>query len=258
MQERERAGGPRETSTTWPACLLAPLLMALATGSKGLFMSAASANASDSALQAYLRSAALACHSSPWNLSSSPQHIHSVAIQAVGDHDGMIYASALDHMIPALSCVSRIYVGTTIPRGNDFYCADAERHFRGCCCQRLRQAARAFIARYGDVLPPSFAWYIAPEQFLNHLAEGCGRSRRAGSSGRPHTPLLRSPQPGALSTLGRSLWRPFGQEHASCSRPLRICAHGQWQGGCGGLPRSVIHCAPSRSRATDHRYSHPG
>ena len=166
--------------------LLAPLLMALATGSKGLFMSAASANASDSALQAYLRSAALACHSSPWNLSSSPQHINSVAIQAVGDHDGIIYASALDHMIPALSCVSRIYVGTTIPRSNDFYCADVlNGTFVAAAVNASARAARAFIARYGDVLPPSFAWYIAPEQFLNHLAEGCAPKPQSGQQRPP-------------------------------------------------------------------------
>ena len=99
------------------------LVLSLCSASKGLFMSAASANASDSTLQAYLQTAALACRP-PWNISTSPQFLSSVAIQAVGDVRGSLYGAALDRMVPALACVPQLYVGTSIPRGDDFYCGD--------------------------------------------------------------------------------------------------------------------------------------
>jgi hypothetical protein len=155
------------------ALLSALFLAHLTTASKGLFMSAAAGNASDSALEAYLQSVKLACHATPWNLSSSPEHITSVAIQAVGDVHGKLYTSALDRLIPALGCVPRLYIGTSIPRGSDLYCADVVNNasFTQGAIEASAAAARAFVERYPAAQP--FDWYISPEQFLNHLAEGC-------------------------------------------------------------------------------------
>jgi hypothetical protein len=146
---------------------------ALSFASTGLFMSAASANASGTALEEYLRAAAFAC-TSPWNVSTSTQYVSSVAIQSVGDGEGggKLYGTALNRMIPALRCIPQMYVGTTIPRSRDFYCGDVlNSTFTARAIQSSAAAARAFVERYGATL--EFAWYIAPEQFLNHFAEGC-------------------------------------------------------------------------------------
>ena len=149
----------------------------LVSASKGLFMSAAAANASGPALEDYLRCAEMACAQAPWNLSTSPQHIISVAIQSVGDgggERGVLYVAALDRLLPALRCVPALYVGTTIPVGRDVYCGDVlNATFTAAAVETSAAAARAFVDRYGAMLPAGFAWYISPEQFLNHLAEGC-------------------------------------------------------------------------------------
>lgn len=197
------------------------LVLSLCSASKGLFMSAASANASDSTLQAYLQTAALACRP-PWNISTSPQFLSSVAIQAVGDVRGSLYGAALDRMVPALACVPQLYVGTSIPRGDDFYCGDVlNSSFTAHAVGASAKAARAFVARYAAALPSSFAWYISPEQFLNHLAEGCTpkqpqkQQRVTGSELaaawgeflRSWTQALSAVRPGA-----RILWSPAAPE----------------------------------------------
>ena len=163
---------PRHTRLCSWLWLCLALLAQPMTASKGLFMSAASANASDVTLQAYLQSAKLACHTTPWNLSTSPDHITSVAIQAVGDVHGELYAAALDRLIPALGCVPRLYIGTSIPRGNDVYCGDVVQNasFVQRAVEASAAAARAFVQRYPNA---TFDWYISPEQFLDHLGEGC-------------------------------------------------------------------------------------
>ena len=118
-------------------------------------MSAAAGNASDSALEAYLQSVKLACHATPWNLGSSPEHITSVAIQAVGDVHGKLYTSALDRLIPALGCVPRLYIGTSIPRSNDLYCGDVVNNasFTQGAIEASAAAARAFVERYPAAQP---------------------------------------------------------------------------------------------------------
>ena len=201
--------------------MLLQLVLSLSAASKGLFMSAAAANASDVALQEYLRAAALACGTSPYNLSTSPQHVGSVAVQAVADTDGALYAAALDRMMPALVRFPQLYVGTSIPRGADFYCADVlNASFVSEAVEASATAALAFVDRYAPLLPASFAWYISPEQFLNHLAEGCTPKlppRRAisaselaaawGSFLRAWTQALAAARPGT-----RILWSPAAPE----------------------------------------------
>jgi hypothetical protein len=141
-------------------------------------MSAATANASDSALDAYLQAATLACNTTPWNLSTAPEHIKSVAIQAVGNEHGDLYTSALDRLVPVLRCVPRLYIGTSIPSGNDVYCGDVVNNvsFTNRAIQASATAARAFVERYPTA--PPFDWYISPEQFLNTLGEGCSPKQR--------------------------------------------------------------------------------
>ena len=101
--------------------ILGSLLYNPTQASKGLFMSPASANASNNALNAYLQSAGFAC-SPPWNITTSPMHITSVSLQAVADRNGKLYEVALERMLPVLSCVPELFVGTTIPHAADFYC----------------------------------------------------------------------------------------------------------------------------------------
>ena len=200
--------------------MLLHLVLSLSASSKGLFMSAAAANASDIALQEYLRAAALACGSAPYNLSTSPQHIGSVAVQAAADTDGALYAAALDRMMPALARFPQLYVGTSIPRGADFYCADVlNTSFVSAAVAASATAARAFVDRYAPLLPASFAWYISPEQFLNHLAEGCTPKQQQqhisaselsaawGSFLRAWTQALAAARPGT-----RILWSPAAPE----------------------------------------------
>lgn len=161
-----------------PQCLCVLVFFArVATASKGLFMSAAAANASDSALDAYLQATTLAC-TRPWNLSTAPEHINSVAIQAVGNEHGDLYASVLDQLVPALGCVPRLYIGTSIPSSNDVYCGDVVNNesFTRRAIEASATAARAFVERYPAA--PPFDWYISPEQFLNYLGEGCSPKQR--------------------------------------------------------------------------------
>ena len=153
--------------------LLFTAILPLATASKGLFMSAASANESAKALDAYLQAASFAC-SSPWNVTTSPFSITSVAIQSVADPEsGALYDGALERMLPALSCVPQLFVGTTIPRAADFYCGQVvfNKTFTSRAIAASEAAARAFVARFPNA--PPFAWYISPEQFLNYFADGC-------------------------------------------------------------------------------------
>jgi hypothetical protein len=162
--------------------LLLSAIRDTALSSGGLFMSAASANVSDIALQQYLRSGHFAC-SAPWNISSSPSFISSVAIQSVGDgrNGGALYTTALDAMLPALQCIPQLYIGTTIPHGADFYCSDVlNLTYTAEAIATSAAAARAFVDRYEALLvePLEFAWYISPEQFLNHFAEGCSPKLR--------------------------------------------------------------------------------
>ena len=139
----------------------------LSSAATGLFMSAAVANASDAAMGQYLRTAAMAC-TAPWNISTSPQHVASVAIQSVGDGGdvgagvgvgaGALYAAALDRMLPALHCVPTLYVGTTIPRGLDFYCGDV---LNATCVRRApHRAARTATC----ALPSRHAFALARAQ----------------------------------------------------------------------------------------------
>eukprot|EP00937_MAST-01D_sp_MAST-1D-sp2_P004132 g4132.t1 len=195
-------------------------LSAVPAVGKGLFMSATAANASQIALQEYLRAVELASRA-PYNLSTSPQHINSIAIQAVANKDGALYTTALDRIIPTLVRFPRLYIGTVIPRGTDFYCADVlNAKFVSRAVNVSGAAARAFVDRYAPLLPGSFAWYISPEQFLNHLAEGCtaqqpprriiSASELAAAWGmflRSWTQALAAARPGT-----RILWSPAAPE----------------------------------------------
>ena len=199
------------------------LVLSLSAASKGLFMSAAAANASDVALQEYLRAAALACGSAPYNLSTSPQHISSVAVQAVADTDGALYTAALDRMMPALARFPQLYVGTSIPRGADFYCADVlNASFVSEAVEASAAAARAFVGRYAPLLPASFAWYVSPEQFLNHLAEGCTPKQLQQQPPRQQQQPRRAISASELSAAWGSFLRAWTQALAAARPGTRI------------------------------------
>ena len=231
------------------AAVLFFILVHPASASKGLFMSAASANESTVALEAYLQSARRSC-SSPWNVSTSPFHISSIAIQSVAGEDGALYDAALQRMLPALSCVPQLFVGTTIPRAADVYCGQVvyNQTFQREAIAESAAAARAFVARFPDA--PPFSWYISPEQFLNYFADGCPSSiwnrhvdhtalaAAWGSFLGSWTDALAAVKPGTPI-----LWSPAAPEH-SILRTRNAAASATYAAALTASLRTIAAAAP--------------
>lgn len=153
-----------------------------ATG-KGLFLSASTAASYTSALQKYERAVDLSA-SAPYNLSTNPAFIRSVAVQRLAAADGNLYMQVLRTLLPALRrSGKRLYMGTaTRSGGSASYCEDLlDANWRHANVAVSLEAAKSFLSIF-----PSFdfdAWYITPEQFLNHLGDGCIAANRSRISG---------------------------------------------------------------------------
>lgn len=150
---------------------------------KGLFLSATTAAAYASALQNYERAVERSA-SAPYNLSTNPAFIRSIAVQRLAAADGSLYTPALQKLLPALTrSGKRLYIGTTNPPGGSAsYCEELlNASWRHTNVGLSVSVAKAFLASF-----PSFdfdAWYITPEQFLNHLGDGCIAGNRSRISG---------------------------------------------------------------------------
>jgi hypothetical protein len=143
-------------------------------------MSAAAANESQDTLRDYLQSAARAC-SPPWNISSSPHYINSIAIQSIANTDGILYTTALNALLPAISCIHTLYIGTVIPRGSDTYCGQVvfNESYSNVAINASVAAAKAFVRQYPK--SPAFAWYISPTALFSDLTSDFGQAGSAAS-----------------------------------------------------------------------------
>jgi len=144
-----------------------------APAGKGLFLSSATAANYASSLRNYERAIQRSA-TAPYNLTTSPSYIHSIAVQSLSGSDGELRVAALDTLLPALTrSRKRLYIGTNNGgNGTGSYCGDLlDASWRHANVALSVSVAKAFLSRY-----PSFefdAWYISPEQFLNYLADGC-------------------------------------------------------------------------------------
>eukprot|EP01052_Picozoa_sp_SAG31_P043308 SAG31_NODE_7171_length_1767_cov_2.109113_2_plen_255_part_00 len=151
---------------------------------KGLFLSAATAAAHASALRNYERGLKRSA-TAPYNISTNPAFIRSIVVQSLAASDGSLYRPALQALLPALTrSGKRLYIGTVSPAdGSASYCEELlNASWRHANVDASLSVAKAFMSIFPSV---NFdAWYITPEQFLNHLGDGCiaaNRSRIGGA-----------------------------------------------------------------------------
>lgn len=125
---------------------------------KGLFLSAATAAAHATSLRSYERAVERSA-TAPYNLSTNPAYIRSIAVQRLAPIDGNLYMPVLEALLPVLArSGKRIYMGTANPGGGSAsYCEEllneSWRHANVALSVRV---AKAFLTRF-----PSFdfdAW----------------------------------------------------------------------------------------------------
>ena len=126
-----------------------------------------------------------------FNASTSPNKVHSLAIDHLTDPSGAYLSDAVEALAPYFECFDAVYVGTADNHfASDLYCkALLNASFTHEYVKRSLAAAERFTLEHPAASMPNLRWYLNYEAAGNYFGTGCSHFT-AAQEAPPPSPIV--------------------------------------------------------------------